>query len=379
MIGMGAGTRYSICKSQGDHKKANQIFTNAVFLAVLSAVVFVLIGVLFSGKIVTILGADQNVYKMTETYLRVVLLFSPAFLMNNVLLCFVRNDGAPHLSMAAMISGSLSNIVLDYFFIFPCGLGIFGAVLATGLAPIISMAILLQRFLRKQNQFHLTKCRLERKKVSDILAGGFPSLITEVSSGVVIIVFNFIILKLQGNVGVAAYGIIANLSLVVISIYTGIAQGIQPILSRNYGAGSRRNVKLILRYALAVMLIFSVLIYAGIFFGSERITDIFNSGQNEVLERIAKEGLKLYFTACPFAGFNIIISIYFTSTERPMPAHMISVLRGFFVIIPLAFLLAALQNMRGVWCTFPCTELIVSVISMLFLMKHRFREGKKCF
>ena len=342
MIGMGGGTKYSIQKSQGKDKVANSIFSHVVAIAAVFAAVFVLIGLFFSGNIVTLLGADETVYQMTKTYLQVILLFAPAFLMNNVLLCFVRNDGAPQLSMTAMITGSLSNIILDYVFIFPCQMGIFGAVFATGLAPIISMLILSSHFIKKKNQFHWIKCRLERRMAASICSSGIPSLITELSSGIVIIVFNSIILGLEGNVGVAAYGVIANLSLVIIAIYTGIAQGIQPIMSRNYGVGNHRNIQLILRYALITMLILSVLVYMGVFLGAEQIAAIFNSERNELLQTIAVEGLKLYFIACPFAGFNIIISIYFTST-----------------------------------CAFPATELLVTIVGVIFfVMSKKLRKRR---
>ena len=287
--------------------------------------------------------------------------------MNNVLLCFVRNDGAPQLSMAAMIGGSLSNVVLDWVFIFPCHMGIFGAVFATGLAPIFSMLILSPHFIRRKNRFHFVKCRPSGKLFARIFSSGVPSLVTEVSSGVVMIVFNSIILKLEGNVGVAAYGVIANLSLVIIAIYTGIAQGIQPIISRSYGMNKIADINAILRYALTAMLIFSAVIYTVVFFGASQITSIFNSEQNAMLQSIAAEGLRLYFIACPFAGFNIIISVYFTSTERPLPAHIISVLRGFLVIIPMAFLLSRIGKIRGVWCAFPATELLVAIIGLVLL------------
>lgn len=377
MIGMGGGTKYSIQKSQGKDKVANSIFSHVVAIAAIFAAVFVLIGLFFSGNIVTLLGADETVYQMTKTYLQVILLFAPAFLMNNVLLCFVRNDGAPQLSMTAMITGSLSNIILDYVFIFPCQMGIFGAVFATGLAPIISMLILSSHFIKKKNQFHWIKCRLERRMAASICSSGIPSLITELSSGIVIIVFNSIILGLEGNVGVAAYGVIANLSLVIIAIYTGIAQGIQPIMSRNYGVGNHRNIQLILRYALITMLILSALVYMGVFLGAEQIAAIFNSERNELLQTIAVEGLKLYFIACPFAGFNIIISIYFTSTEYPIPANIISILRGFFVIIPMAFLLSSIAQITGVWCAFPATELLVTIVGVIFfVMSKKLRKRR---
>ena len=364
MIGMGGGTRFSIQKSRGDHHSADRIFTNALYLTALFALIFVLIGIFFSGAIASLFGAKDEVFAMSEIYLKVILLFAPAFLLNNLLLCFVRNDGAPQLSMAAMIGGSLSNIVLDWVFIFPCGMGIFGAVFATGLAPVISIIILSPHFLRKKNQFHVAKCKPDFALFSSILSSGVPSLVTEVSSGIVMIIFNSIILRLEGNVGVAAYGVIANISLVVMAVYTGIAQGIQPIISKYYGLKNIKNINSTLKYALTSMLIISAAVYMTIFFCAAGIAGIFNSEQNAMLQAIASNGLRIYFIAAPFAGFNIIISVYFTSTERQRPAHLISLLRGFIIIIPSAFLFSALFDIVGVWCSFFITEAIVSIIAM---------------
>ncbi len=376
MIGMGGGTKYSIQKGHNDKKEADRTFTNAVFLALIFASVFVLTGIFLSENIAVVLGADNTTLNMTRIYLKVLLLFSPAFLMNNVLLCFVRNDGAPQLAMAGMIGGSLSNIILDYIFIFPCGMGMFGAVFATGLAPVISIIILSPYFIRKRNNFHFVKTKLSGRIAGGIFSSGVPSLITEVSSGIVIIVFNSIILELEGNTGVAAYGIIANISLVIIAIYTGIAQGIQPIISTNYGRGNIKNVGAILKYALTAMIIISIAVYLTVYFGAEWIADIFNSENDKVLKDIAVLGMKLYFIGCPFAGLNIIISIYFTSTEYPRPAHLISLLRGFIVIIPMAYILSNAAKIIGVWCAFPCTEFIVAVIGIIFYITHKKRYSE---
>ena len=189
------------------------------------------------------------------------------------------------------------------------------------------------------------------------------------SSGIVIIVFNAVILGLQGNTGVAAYGVIANLSLVVIAIYTGIAQGVQPLMSGAHGTGEEGRVRIYLRYALMTMLLLSAAIYAGVFFGAGGIAAIFNSEKNTLLQRIAETGLRVYFTGCVFAGFNIVLSVFFTSTEHALPAHILSLLRGFFIIIPAAFLLPLAFGMTGVWCAFPLTELLVSGIGAAFLVR----------
>ena len=371
MLGMGGATRYSILKSQNLQKEANKAFTHTLLLGIFLSIVFFLVGVFGADSITTLLRADKDVYAMCKTYLQVILLFAPAFICNDIMLCFVRNDGSPRLSMIAMVSGSLSNMLLDYIFIFPLGMGIFGAVFATGLAPIISLSILSVFFVKKQNQFHPVKCKISGKMWGHIAALGTSSLIAEVSSGIVMIVFNTIILGMVGNAGVAAYGVIANLSLVVIAVYTGIAQGIQPLISKNYGKGNKQNIQSVFKYAMVTVFILSAAIYVAVSFGADAITSVFNSENNRQLQEIAVWGLKLYFTACVFVGCNIILSIYFTSVDSVKPAHVISVLRGFLLIIPLAFLLPRLGGMTGLWLAFPITECIVAIIGALLYLQYR--------
>ena len=373
MFGMGGAIKFSILKSQKENKKANQAFTNTIIFSMLFAIVFFVMGIGFSDELAKLLGADEAVFAMSQTYLRVILLFAPMFILNQVLLCFVRNDGAPQLSMSAMIIGSLSNIVLDYILIFPFRMGIFGAAFATGLAPIISILILSFHLFKKHKGFHLAKCKTSLHYLGNIISGGFPSLVTEVSSGIVMIVFNSIILGLQGNIGVAAYGIIANLSLVVIAIDNGIAQGIQPLISRYYGSGDHAECKRMFHYALVLLAVISAVVYTFVFFGAYQIVALFNDQQDVMLEAIAVTGLKIYFTGCIFAGFNIILCVYFTSTEKALPAHIISLLRGIIIVVPMAFFLSWAGGMNGVWCVFPVTELLVCVIGILlyYFMKKR--------
>lgn len=371
ILGIGGATKYSIFKSNKENKNANTIFTNTLCLATVLSIGFVLIGIFLSKSLTTALGADSDVFKMTNTYLQFILIFAPAFIINDVLICFVRNDNSPKLSMYAMLGGSLSNIILDYIFIFPLQLGIFGAVFATGLAPIISMLILSLHRIKRKNQFHFIKIKPSIKIARNTLSLGFPSLVTEVSSGIVIIVFNMIILNLIGNVGVAAYGIVANLSLVVVAVYTGIAQGIQPLISKSYGGNDIKSIKLIFKYAMITMSIISFILYLIIFFLADPIAKIFNSENNLVLQSIATNGLKLYFMAVIFVGFNIILPMLFSSMEKAFLAQIISLLRGLVVIIPMAFILSALVGLTGVWLAFPITESLVSILGVILYLKLR--------
>lgn len=377
MLGAGGATRYTIAKSQNKHNIANGIFTTTIIFTILFALVFVAGGIFFSDQITVLLGADAQIFDMTNIYIKVIMIFSPAFMLNDIFINFVRNDGAPGLSMAGMLIGSFANIIFDYILIFPFQLGIFGAVLATGFAPIISMGILLRHKIQKKNEFHFSATCLHLRQILKTMSLGVPSLITELSSGLVIIIFNIIILALSGNIGVAAYGVIANLSLVVVAIYTGIGQGIQPIISREYGRGDMKNTHQILKYAIVSTIVLSILIYGIMFFFADPITRIFNSENNMELQKMAVEGLKLYFLAVIFVGFNIVLTVYFTSIEKPMPAQVISLLRGLIIIIPMAYILAALLKMTGVWLAFPVTEALVFVIAIAVYVRSKKKYEKK--
>lgn len=376
MLGMGGATRFSILRSQGAGREADRIYTVSLRLSLLFSLLFVLAGLFLSGSLTRLLGADAEVFEMTNTYLKVLLLFSPAFILNDLLLCFVRNDGNPQLAMAATITGSISNIILDYVFIFPCSMGIFGAVFATGLAPVIGIGVMAPHWLKRDKGFHIIPAGLQARASAITLSLGFPSLgfpslLAQLSSGIVMILFNTIILRLLGNTGVAAYGVVANISLVVTSIFTGIAQGVQPLISRSYGRKETELMGKHLKYSLLSMAVFSAAVYLLLFVFASPVAGIFNSEQDPSLQRIAVEGLKLYFTSTPFTGFNIILSTWFTSVEKALPAQVISLLRGLLLIIPAAFLMAFLWGMTGVWLALTAAEFLTAAAGLLLYCRNR--------
>lgn len=367
MLGVGGGAKYAVSKSRGDSNAQNKVFTNTLFLAAVFSAVFLAAGIFFSKSITAALGADSAVFDMTNTYLKVILLFSPAFILNNIFIAFIRNDGDPKLSMAGMITGSLSNVLLDYIFIFPLDMGIFGAVFATGLSPVISMCVLSMHKIKRKNDFHIVKTPPAPKLGGNICALGIPSLVSELSSGIVIIVFNTIILNIAGNTGVAAYGVVTNISLVVIAVYTGAAQGMQPLVSEAHGRGDGKSELKFFKYAVITVFVICAVIYPVVFFFSEQIAAVFNSENNDRLQQIAAQGLKLYFTGALFAGFNIVAAMFFTARETPLPAHIISILRGLVLIVPAAFILAQLFGITGVWLSFTASEAVCAVCAVVLL------------
>lgn len=375
MLGMGGAAQYSIAKGQNARRMQAALFTHALCLGAALAAAYVLAGLLLAPSIAVWLGADAQVFAMTQTYLQTLLLFAPAFLLNDILLCFVRNDGGAHLSMCAMLFGSLLNIALDYVFVFPLQMGIFGAVLATGLSPLASVGVLSLHWLR--GRATLRPARTGLRCALRILATGAPSLVAELSAGVVIVVFNGILLHLCGNIGVAAYGVVANLSLVTLAIYTGVAQGMQPLASEAWGQGDAQKARRMLRYALCAVLLCSLALWSAIYGCTEAIVCLFNAGGDVQLQALATGGMRLYFTGAAFAGCNIVLSLYFAATGRAIPAQAISLARGLAFILPGAFLLAALFGIDGVWLSFPAAELLAASLGTgIYLHAERKRQSR---
>ncbi len=376
LIGTGVGTVYAIYRGQERARKGNEVFTQMIILGLVIGVLFTIFGLLFSEEIVTLLGAEGNLIRLSLDYTRTVFSFSTVFMVNSILVSMVRNDGHPKLAMAAMMTGSLSNILLDYIFIYPLGLGMFGAALATGIAPILSILVMVPFFIRKQNRFSLVKTKVKLMEIRRVISIGIPTFITELSSGLVILIFNLVILHYIGDIGVAAYGIIANLALILIAIFSGIGQGIQPIISYNHGRGNKENVRMTLRLGILLSAVLGAGLYLLFASYPDQIIRAFNSENNLELYEIAKEGMRIYFSSFLIAGVNITIISYFSAKAKARPSFIISLMRGIMLIPPVLFLFASNLGIEGVWMTIPVVEGITFIIavSLLILEKKKVKQ-----
>ena len=367
MIGIGGATDFSI--SGQKHAGSRTSFVHALILGGAASAVLVAAGQFFTVPLSRILGADAETLPLTSTYLAVVLTFSPAFILNNILLAFVRNDHNPKLSMAAMLVSSLSNIILDYVFMFPMGMGMFGAALATGLSPVISLLVLSLHFVKKRHSFHLGRCALSFAAIRRIAALGFSSFVGELASAISLIVFNLVILRLAGNTGVAAYGVVANIALIATAIFVGIAQGVQPLASKHFGRGDQMQVRALLRYALCAAAALSAILYLCIFLFTQPIVSAFNSETSASLARMAETGMKLYFIGYFFAGLNIVVAAFLSATARAGQAMLLATLRSCILLVPLVLVFGALLGMTGVWLSFVATEGAVLLCAAVFLRR----------
>lgn len=365
MVGVGGATHYSLCRAQGDAAEADRTFTHTLLLGLCIALVFVLTGTFGVVPLSRLLGANAETLDMTAVYLRLLLCFAPFFVTNNIMIAFVRNDGEPGRAMAGMIAGSLFNIVFDWVFIFPCGLGMFGAALATGASPLVSLLVLSGHLRRPSRGFHLRRERLRPRLLPRICAPGLSSLVSELASGITLLLINLVLLRIAGNTAVAAYGVIANLALVESAIFTGLSTGVQPLISRSAEADRRR----LLRWTVTTALVISALMYVLVFVFASPITAVFNSEHDPALAACAVPGLRIYFAGFLAVCINIIAAAYFSAAGQASRGFIISLVRSIIAIPPVLFALSALLGVTGVWLTFPAVEALACVLSLLFILR----------
>ncbi len=369
LFGIGGSTYYSISKARGEHTKGNEIFSLSLYSSLGFGGILLLGGLFFSEPIVRFLGAEGSILPMADMYMKTILCFSPFFILRHVYICFIRNDGGPRLAMVSMLVGSIANIVLDYVFMYPLGMGIFGAALATALTPVIGIVICSPYLLQKKNKFHCTKVSGKLREFWKICSFGTAAFINEFSSGIVLLVFNLLILTHAGNIGIAAYGIIANLALVVMAVFTGISQGIQPLLSKAHGEGNEWEVQTIYRHGLRLSAILGLLILLGTYRFAPALVSMFNHEHNLTLQAIAENGLQIYFVSFLFLGYNFMATSRFSATEKPRFAFTLSFFRGFAGIIALAAAFAALWGIDGVWLSIPTVEFLTLLMGICFSKK----------
>lgn len=369
MIGLGAATRYAILRAQGD-ARAQRYFSNAIFSVCILAVPFMLVGIFRPDGLLRLMGGDADIVALGMNYARIFLMFTPFFMCNYVVASFVRNDGDPSLAMVATLSGSLFNVVFDYIFIFPMGLGLPGAALATAISPILSIAVCSAHFIKKSNTIPFVRKAPSVRLLAQSCQLGISGFVGELSSGVTTTVFNFLLLRLAGNVAVAAYGVVANFALVATAIFNGVAQGAQPLVSQCYGKNEMAGARKLLLLGCGTALGLAALLYGVVFGYTDALTALFNSENSALMAEFAHSGMRIYFVGYFFAGCNIVAAGYLGAVNRPAEASITSLCRGMVAIVVCSLVLSALFGMNGVWAAFPVSEAITLALTV-FLLKRK--------
>lgn len=362
MMGVGSAIRFKVLRARGE-ESADYYFSNAIFFALIIGSIFMILGGCFPEKVVQFLGGDAAIVAVGAPYTRIFMLFTPFFMWNHICNAFVRNDGNPTIAMLATLSSSLFNIVMDYVLMFPLGLGMVGAALATAVSPVVGIMVCTIHFFSKKNTVKFLWRLPSIKRWFQSCQLGVAAFIGEFSSGVTTIVFNTLILKLAGNVGVAAYGVIANTSLVAVAVFNGVSQGTQPIFSEHYGKGNTTEVKKVLRLGMLTSVVLATIIIVFTHVFAAPIAGVFNQEQDVKMASYAVRGMKLYFIGFLFAGFNIVGTGYLSAVEEAKWAFAASVLRGVVAISACAVLLSAVLGMTGIWLAFPAAEFLTAIVT----------------
>ena len=370
MIGTGSAIRYTLAKAT-DQQEAKKYFSNALIWDAIVSVIFIAAGLFFPGQVMRVMGADAVIEAIGIPYIRIVLCFTPFFMMNYAFTAFVRNDNAPHIAMAATLLSSLFNIVFDYVFMFPLGMGMTGAALATAVSPIVSILICMVHYLSPKSSVSFHFMVPSVKMLISSCSLGVVAFVGEIASAVTTMVFNFVLLALDGNTAVAAYGVIANTALVGTAIFNGVSQGLQPLASEAHARGEEHEKHQILVKSIVTGIVLAIVLIAGVWFFAANITSAFNSEQSAQLAAYAIPGIRIYFIGFFAAGINIICAGFLSATDHAKESSILAITRGIVAIIAFALILPKFLGITGVWLAFPAAEVLTLFVALVISKKTK--------
>lgn len=368
LFGIGSGILISAEDGMGNKKKANQYFITGFVSILTVAIILCLIWNHYLEPLCVILGANSDTIDLVLEYGKCIMAFAPVFMMSNYFAPIVRNMKNPKLVMCAVLTGSVLNVILDYVFVFPMNMGMFGAAAATVIGSATTLLVLSTHFIKKQNRVKINKETISLNLLAPILKCGFSSLIMEVANGFVIFIFNIQILKYIGNNGIVVYGIISNCVLVGLALFNGVAQAAQPIIATNFGAGLNARVKKVLKYAMITTAIIGFSLFAVVFLFTGQVIQVFVKANAEILA-VGIPALRIYLSAFCIMNINILVSSYFQSVGKEKVSIYISIIRGFLLNIVLAFVLPSVLPATILWAVVPLSELI-TLIFIAFYAKR---------
>lgn len=370
LTGIGGSVIFSTRRGSGrDDGSGNPYFTAAVVGSVLLAALAWAGLLCFQEPLLTFFGADAGLLDLAGQYLRPIRYVFPLFLMNQMLAAFLRNDGDPGLATAAVLAGGVFNMFGDYFFVFPCDMGIYGAGLATAIGSVISFLVLMSHFLRRRNTLRLVQVEGLLRKLGEISVSGFSSFFIDVAMGILTVLFNRQIMRYLGADALAIYGPIINVSTFVQCCAYSVGQASQPIISTNFGAGRAGRIRETLRLALYTTAAFGVFWTALSLAAPNLYIRVFMSPTPAILA-MAPAVIRTYALSFLLLPFNIFSTYYFQSILRPRAAFIVSVARGLVISGALILALPAVAGPDAIWFAMPVTELLTAVYTALAIRRY---------
>ena len=368
LFSVGTSTVVAIFRGENNMKSANETFTrNTIFLTV-CALIITLLALVFQNELALFLGASEVTLPYVHDYLGVLIWFTFFFIVSYSMEVLVKTDGFPKLATAAVTVGAVTNIVMDYVLVVHVGMGIRGAAIATGLSQVLTFTVFTIHFLGKRGTIHWCKTTMDLSVYKRIIPIGTADFITELSAGTIIFLFNHAILKHIGDNGVVTYTVITYIYNIVMMTFTGISQGMQPLVSFYRGRREENTCRLFLRYALYSTFAMSMLALAICLFMTPALVSIFIDASRAELFTYTVHAFRIYSLCYLVIGYNIVCSGYFAAVEKSGYSFTISLLRGFVLIAASIWIMGELFQGEGIWyATLVCesSTLVVSIWCML--------------
>lgn len=369
LTGIGGSVLLSAARGAGKQKEGDEYFTAALAGTVLFAAVSWLVIAFFDAPLLRLFGARDALLALARQYLLPVKFVVPLFLFGQMLAAFLRNDGAPGLATAAVLAGCIFNVFGDYFFVFTCDMGVFGAGLATAIGACITCAVMLSHFFSRRCTLRFARPRQAWARLRQILATGFSTFFLDIAMGILTMLFNRQILKWLGTDALAVYGVIVNVSTMVQCCAYSVGQAAQPLLSACCGAGKWGRIRATLKYALMSTAFFGAVWALLIFLFPNGFIRVFMSPTADIL-RIAPAILRSYGLSFLLLPLNIFSTYYFQSLMKPRASFFVSTLRGLVLSGALICALPTLLGPDAVWFAMPVTEAVVAVGVVALIAKY---------
>lgn len=368
LFGIGGSVLMNNAKGAGNEEKGNAYFTTALILVVGFTVVTWVLFARFSKPILFFFGATQGTLPLVMRYVQWLIRCWPIFIFSTFIGAFVRNDNAPGLVMAGVISGGCFNIFGDWFFVFPLGMGMEGAAIATVLGTTLQCLILCSHLFRKCCGLKLAKPFRMGKAIRKIFVIGIGASLLDLGTVVLSTITNNQILRYGSEVELAIYGVMTTIAALVQAMYCGVGQAIQPLVSANFGGRQYGRVRQFLKMSVVTVLIMGVLFTALAEGLPVPIVQLFMDATPEVLAA-APNSMRLYSLLYLFLGFTVLSTYYLQSVMRDRASMAIGILRSLVVSGLLLYLLPLFWGINGVWLALPISECIVTVVAAVFLSK----------
>ncbi len=371
MIGTGGTALVSKVLGEGKKEKANEIFTMMIIFTLLLGALLSVIGVVSMPWVADFLGATEEMMADCVIYGRIVTGFTVAFMLQNVFQSFLIAAEKPKLGLLATVLAGIANMALDAIFIIVFKWGVAGAAIATGLSQCVGGIFPLIYFLRKNSSLlRLTKTKLEIKPILNACGNGSSELMSNISSSVVSMIYNFQLMKYVGEDGVSAYGVLMYVQFIFVAIYIGYAIGCAPITGYHFGARNHNELKNMLRKSSFLSAVSGVVLTILAIALSSPLAKLF-VGYDKELYELTRHAFRLFAYSFLLAGFNIFTSSFFTALNNGAVSAAISFMRTLIFQTSSVLILPIFLGVDGIWWAITVAEFFAFILSLIFLFAKR--------